>query len=234
MTATTKEQRADLMRLHEAAGGFAWACTENAFHRLDAPDWDEENDDVAGEMYGTYANEQAALATAAVNTIPALLSDSERLAAIEAVTGEEVGETIDELHIYRQQMLADGNIVWASITRRASVALLSLSAKVAEYDKREHEIGWAMSDHIKALEAKVAEQAEEIERLKSTVNSLDSRIELDIDGRKAAESERDTALHLLTETAVPALEKIVDQPLGDMMARAALSTIRAQMESTHA
>lgn len=77
MTDLTTEQRAELRRLHEAAGGFAWACTENTFHRPDAPDWDEDNDDVAGEMYGAFANEQAALAAAAVNALPALLDASD-------------------------------------------------------------------------------------------------------------------------------------------------------------
>ncbi len=67
MTATTKEQREDL-------------------HSLTAIDWilDCPGDPIPNTV-----------ASDALRHLPALLSDSKRLAAIEAVTGEEVRELVD-------------------------------------------------------------------------------------------------------------------------------------------
>lgn len=136
MTATTKEQREELLRLH-GKGLEYLGFTKKA------------------KIY---------------DALPALLSDSERLAAIEAATGEEansiaklfspcIGDTDETLY-----SVSSGNL------RRAAEALRSLSAKVAgltcdlEYSEAMCRSYSAERDEANA---KVAEQAEEIERLKN-------------------------------------------------------------------
>lgn len=75
----------------------------------------------------------------------ALLSDSERLAAIEAVTGEEVRELVPEL-----QRRGDG---------------FCANVKAVMPYAEPNPIEYRAVDSLLSLSAKVAEQAEEIERL---------------------------------------------------------------------
>lgn len=145
-----------------------------------------------------------------------LISDSERLAAIEAVTGEEVKSMVGQCRFQARYETLDPDYI--RFMESVADALLSLSAKVAE-------------------------QAEEIALLKRQLVRFAKDASDEAERADTAESERDALRRLLTETAVPALADVASWVGGMCSCRAddeyhdgllkALSTIRAHMEGWH-
>lgn len=153
MTATTKEQREKM-------------------HSLTDIDWllDCPGDPIPNTV-----------ASDALRHLPALLSDSERLAAIEAVTGDEVKAMVGQCRFQARFETLDPE--YERFMLSVADALLSLSAKVADLQRqieKSNEDEHLRQSHMRQLQeerdgaivdcevlsAKVAEQAEEIERMR--------------------------------------------------------------------
>lgn len=237
MTSTTKEQRADLLRLLAYSTCAPWCVDarnpERVIHRVDTLAH-------IGVCESLHTYRDGDLIVAMRNALPALLTDSERLSAIEAVTGEEASG-------YALGLRARGFGAEADL-------LLSLSAKVAEQAEeierlKGQEASWrevAMTNGEQWDASHVRAEASEAKCKELEFNAAVNNGERIAQARnfRDLKAERDTLRRLLTETAVPALERIErrDFLMADLksvttperVASSALSTISAQMENSTA